>query len=247
MFVSSSDDNGLTWTMRRDITSTAGKPEWDWYAAGPVHGIQLSRGPHAGRLIAPCDHSIRSKSAWGAHLAYSDDHGVTWKLGAADTRDIADPLHPNESVVVELEDGRIYDNARDQDGSDPATRAIAYSSDGGEHFDRQFAAEPAITTPVVENSLIRLAAKDQGDKENMLIYCGPGDAKQRRDLTLLVSGDEAKTWGRETVIHSGPAAYSDLVKLDDRKFGVLYEAGKKLYGEILFQVVKVDDLSPAEK
>jgi sialidase-1 len=178
---------------------------------------------------------------------YSDDHGATWKLGASDTRDIADPQHPNESVVIELADGRIYDNARDQDGSDPATRVIAFSSNGGESFDHPFIAEPAITAPVVQNSAIRLAAKDQGDSENLLVYCGPGDAKQRRDLTLLVSDDEAKSWGRKTVIHSGPAAYSDLVKLDDRKVGVLYEAGKKLYGEIVFQVVNVDDLAPGAK
>ena len=30
---------------------------WGWYATGPVHGIQLQRGKHAGRLVVPCDHS----------------------------------------------------------------------------------------------------------------------------------------------------------------------------------------------
>ena len=201
------------------------------------------------RLVAPCDHRFGAtdadKDAWGSHLVYSDDHGKTWKLGAADTHLAADPLHPNECVAVELVDGRVYVNARQHQGSDPAKRTIAYSSDGGETFDAPFVAEPQITSPVVQNSLIRFAAKDQGDDENLLVYCGPGHPKARRDLTMLTSRDEGKTWNQKTVIHDGPVAYCDLVKLNDNEVGVLYEAGKTLYGEILFATVGLDDLKPA--
>lgn len=242
MFVTSSDDNGASWSERREITSTAGNKKWVWCAAGPVHGIQLMRGPHAGRLVMPCDHRI-GKDNWGAHLVYSDDHGATWKLGAADTHLADDPLHPNECVAVELVDGRIYVNAREHRGSDPATRTIAYSSDGGDSFDRPFVAEPNIFSPVVQNSLIRFAATDQGDDRNLLVYCGPGDPQDRRDLTVLVSHDESKLWTQKTVIHSGPAAYCDLVKLNRKRFGVLYEAGQPLYSEILFAMVELDDLT----
>ncbi len=163
--------------------------------------------------------------------------------GAVDTHAAADPLHPNECVAVELVDGRIYVNAREHLGADPATRAVAFSSDGGETFDSPFAAEPNIISPVVQNSLIRFAATDQGDAKNLLVYCGPGDPNKRRDLTVLVSHDEAKSWTQKTVIHNGPAAYCDVVKLSDREFGVLYEAGQKLYDEILFASVRLDDLT----
>jgi sialidase-1 len=244
MFVISSDDNGATWSKRREITSTAGDPAWDWYAAGPMHGIQLDRGRHAGRLIIPCDHRVLASDKWGAHLVYSDDHGATWKLGAADTHASNDPLHPNECVAVELVDGRIYVNAREHNGSDPATRAIAYSSDGGATVDAPFTAERQITSPVVQNSAIRFAAKDRGDDRNILVYCGPGHPKERRDLTILLSYDEGKSWGRKTVIHQGPAAYSDLVKLNGQKIGALYEAGQPLYGEIVFAALGLEDLSP---
>jgi sialidase-1 len=243
MFVISSDDNGASWSKPRDITSIAGNRAWDWYAAGPVHGIQLERGPHTGRLIAPCDHQVKSDGSWGSHIVYSDDHGATWKLGASDTHAKDDPLHPNECVAVELVDGRVYVNAREHQGSDPATRTIAYSSDGGQTFDAPFVAEPQITTAVVQNSLVRLAAVDRGDKQNVLVYAGPGHPTKREDLTILVSTDEGKTWGRKTVIHRGPAAYSDLVKLDEGRVGVLYEAGKKLYGEIVFATFDLDDLA----
>src|SRR4051794_23836044 len=167
MFVTFSDDNGKTWAGRRDVTETAGKSSWAWYAAGPVHGIQLERGPHAGRLIAPCDHRIRGVDSWGAHLVYSDDHGATWKLGAADTRFVAETLHPNEGLAVERVVGRVNVNARDQNGSDPAARLIAYSSDGGETFDAPSLPVPNILSPVVQNSLLRLCAKDRGDRQNL--------------------------------------------------------------------------------
>jgi hypothetical protein len=145
-----------------------------------------------------------------------------------------------------LVDGRIYVNSREHQGSDPATRTIAYSSDGGETFDAPFVAEPNIVSPVVQNSLIRFAATDQGDDQNLLVFCGPGDPKQRRDLTILVSRDEGKSWGQKTVIHPGPAAYCDLIKFDGKHVGVLYEAGEPLYSEILFATISLDDLK-AEK
>ncbi len=243
MFVTSSDDNGKTWSKRRDISPETMKPEWDWCAAGPVHGIQLEKGPHAGRLVAPCDHQIKPGKMWGSHIVYSDDHGATWQLGGVDSREADDPLHPNECVAVELVDGRVYVNTREHLGSDPATRAIAYSSDGGKTFDAPFVAEPNITTPVVQNSIVRLARADDGDGKNILIYSGPGHATKRQDLTILVSEDEGETWGRKTLLHAGPTAYSDLVKLDDKHFGVIFEAGQRLYDEILFAKVSMNDLN----
>jgi hypothetical protein len=145
---------------------------------------------------------------------------------------------------VELVDGRIYLNAREH-GSDPATRAIAYSSDGGLTYDAPFVAEPNITSPTVQNSAIRFAATDTGDPRNILVYSGPGHPTSRRDLTILVSFDEGTNWGMKTVLHDGPTAYSDLVKINGEQIGVLYEAGQSLYDEIIFATFGLADLTPA--
>jgi arylsulfatase A-like enzyme len=243
VFVTHSDDQGATWSTRRDITSTAMDPAWDWYATGPVHGIQLERGANAGRLVIPSDHRSSARDTWGAHILYSSDHGATWQIGAVDTRSAPSGLHPNECVAVELVDGRVYVNARDQHGADAATRAVAHSRDGGLNFDAPFVAEAGITTPVVQNSLARFRATDEGAPRNVLIYSAPGHASKRRDLTILASVDEGKTWNSKTVLHKGPTAYSDLVKLDDERMGVLFEAGTKLYDEILFASFGFDDLT----
>jgi sialidase-1 len=241
--VTHSDDHGLTWAPGRDISQTARKSTWTWYATGPGHGIQLERRPYAGRLIIPADHRTAENDSWGAHILYSSDHGASWQIGAVDTRSHDSPIHPNENLAVELVDGRIHVNARDQRGSDPATRAIAHSSDGGETYDEPFVAEPAITTPVVQNSILRLSANDRGDVRNILVYSGPGHPRERRDLTIRVSDDEGKSWHNKTVLHAGPAAYSDLVKLDSNRAGVLFEAGDKLYDQILFATFALDDVN----
>jgi sialidase-1 len=243
MFVTYSDNHGETWSKRRDVSREALDPEWGWCAAGPVHAVQLERGKYRGRLVIPCDHQQKDAGTWGSHLMLSDDHGKTWRLGAVDTRTITNPIHPNECTAVELIDGRIYVNARDQNGSDTASRVVSYSSDGGETFDAPFASEPRITTPVVQNAALRFAAKDQGDERNVLVYSCPGDAKARRNLMILLSFDESSTWPVKKLIHKGPAAYSDLVKLDNMRLGVLFEAGNKLYGDILFAVVNVNSRS----
>ena len=243
VFVTFGDDHGGTWSVRREITSTAKDPSWSWYATGPVHGIQLQRGQHAGRLIIPSDHRDAATNGWGAHILYSDDHGETWQIGAVDTRPVTKDINPNENVAVELVDGRLYINARDQNGTDPATRVVAYSSDGGLTYDRPFVAQPNIVTPVVQNSVIRFAATDQGAERNVLVYSAPGHPSQRRDLAILLSFDESKSWAIKTVLHPGPAAYSDLVRIDAATLGVLYEAGSSLYDEILFATFRLGDLT----
>jgi Neuraminidase (sialidase) len=240
VFVIHSDDHGATWSDRMEITAAVMDPAWVWYATGPVHGIQLERGAHAGRLVIPSDHRIgpASSGSWGSHVIYSDDHGKTWHIGASDTHEYSNSLRPNENVAVELVDGKIYFNSRDQNGSDPATRAVAFSSDGGKSYDAPFAAEPNIVSPVVQNSAVRFAAIDKGDAANILLYSSPKHRTKRRDMTLRMSFDEGRTWTNDTLIHAGSAAYSDLIKLDGRHAGILYEADN--YGKIAFASIAIE-------
>lgn len=246
VFVAYSDDHGVSWSNHVEITSTAKNDSWDWYATGPVHGIQLTRGANAGRLVIPSDHGAPN-AAQGAHVLYSDDHGQTWQIGAVDTNVRSQSnSSPNENFAVELVDGRVYFNARDGHAANPGNRVIAYSSDGGSSYDQpQFIHDGRITTPVVQNSGVRFRAVDEGDDGNVILYAGPGDASARRDMTIRVSTDETASWSKSTAIHRGPAAYSDLVKLNNEQFGVLFEAGDSLYDEILFATMNYDDLDPA--
>lgn len=55
-----SDDDGKTWAAPVEITASVKNANWDWYATGPVHGIQMQAGAHKGRLVAPCYYTIRT-------------------------------------------------------------------------------------------------------------------------------------------------------------------------------------------
>ena len=59
VWVCKSKDDGATWSKPVEITRTTKKSEWGWYATGPGVGIQLQHGPHAGRLLIPCNYSLQ--------------------------------------------------------------------------------------------------------------------------------------------------------------------------------------------
>ncbi|GAA2759650.1 sialidase family protein [Actinopolymorpha rutila] len=238
-FVQYSEDDGATWTAPRDLTAQISRPEWEWwYGTGPVHGIQLRRGPHAGRMVAPAYFNEPGGSPGGVVLALSDDGGLTWRRGAVDRRD-SQTMIPGENTVVELTDGRIYDSAREGGADpDPGNRAYAISSDGGETFDAPFVTDPRIEVPTVQGALLRLSATDEGDARNRLLFAAPAHPAAREVMTVRSSYDEAAswdTWEQGKVIHWGPSAYSDLTELSPGVIGLLYEAGGfSPYEEIRF-------------
>lgn len=249
VFVIYSDDSGKTWSERREITQEVKKEPWGWYATGPVHSIQLQRGPHCGRLVIPCDHRLsddgEDKGPNGAHAILSDDHGKTWRLGSLDeTYD--DGLNANETTVVELNDGSLYFNTRDQNGEAPGTRGEAWSTDGGEtlesrsdEWEKFRPASEVLDPPVVQGALLR-AGKD------LILFSGPDNngpnGEGRSDLRIRYSKDEAETWHDGPLIHTGPAAYSDMVMVDEEMVGVLFEGGERGHGSIRFATLAVNKI-----
>lgn len=223
-YVQFSDDDGKTWSKAKNIGGMIDDPAWGWYATGPVHGIQLTRGAHAGRLVAGTNYDNGAGQNAG-QLVYSDDHGETWHKGATDLRSDATP---QEISVVEKVDGGVYAGARNNAGTSGASRMAAVSNDGGQTFAAPFATIAGLTTPVVQGSLQRLRAVDQGDKYNRILFASPADPDRRRYLTIRSSFDEGKTWqtvAEGTRITSDWSGYSDLTILDTGEIGLLYEGG----------------------
>lgn len=223
-YVQFSEDDGLTFSKARSIGAQIDDPSWGWYATGPVHGIQLTRGAHKGRLVAGTNYDVGGKHA--GQLVYSDDSGDTWHQGATDLR--SDALVPQEISVVEKVDGGIYAGARNNGGSGGNSRAFAVSNDGGQTYAAPYASIPGLTTPTVQGSLQRLRATDQGAKYNRILFASPADPERRRYLTIRSSFDEGKTWqtvAQGTRITSDWSGYSDLAILDTGEIGLLYEGG----------------------
>ena len=239
VFVSRSEDDGLTWEKPRDITSTAKHPDWRWYATGPGISIQMKEGKHAGRLVIPCDHST-ADGEYRSHSIHSDDGGKTWALGGT-----IKP-HVNECQVVELPGGKLLINLRNYAKAPNAKRrAIATSDDGGQTWS-EVSYDAALIESICQASLIRLMHPAGADKQGMLLFSNPASEKSRDQLTVRLSRDGGKTWPASRVLFAGHAAYSNLIELPDGTLGCLYERGQKsAYDEIYFERFTLDSLTAA--
>ncbi|MGX5186604.1 exo-alpha-sialidase [Streptomyces avermitilis] len=223
-----SDDDGLTWSRPRDLSDEILPPEWNsWYATGPVHGIQLTRGRHAGRLVLGVNTETWDGSRVSANhaaLITSDDGGDHWRIGATDSWPIAADgtfrQKPSEMTLTERTDGSVLVSGREQDGTDLGHRTQAVSRDGGSSFTAPFRDLPDLYTPQVQGSSLRL-----GDR--LLLAC-PGDPDRRRTMTIRSSYDGGRTWDsvdRGTVVATDWSGYSDLVRVGRDTVGLMYEGG----------------------
>jgi sialidase-1 len=237
VFVTHSDDDGHTWAEPVEITANVKRPDWDWYATGPGNGIQLTNGPHADRLVVPCDHRVGGdKTPWRAgghsHVIYSNDHGATWQLGGVTGESM------NECAVAELADGSLLLNMRSYRGKN--RRGVARSSDGGLTWTEPVE-DPALIEPVCQASMIRLL--DDNGKSGPLLFSNPA-GKSREKMTVRLSGDGGRSWPISRTVYAGSAAYSSLVELDDGSIGLLYE--RDGYSQITFERFTLDWLTADE-
>ncbi|MGR3932870.1 exo-alpha-sialidase [Streptomyces sp. BRA346] len=230
-----SDDDGATWSTPRDLSPALLPPAWNsWYATGPVHGIQLKRGPHKGRLLFTVNtesHDGTRITANHAALAYSDDGGRRWKVGAVDSYPIARDgtfrQKPSEMTLLERSDGSVYVNGREQDGTDLGHRDYAISRDGGESFAAPFRGIPDLSTPMVQGSVLRL--RDAGrDGPGRVLFSAPADPDRRRTMMIRSSWDEARSWegtDRGKVVTTDWSGYSDMALISPGTVGLMYEGG----------------------
>jgi sialidase-1 len=233
VFISYSEDDGLTWISPNEITSDTKLKNWTWYATGPGVGIQLQRGEFAGRMIIPCDHIEADTEKYYSHIIYSDDHGKTWQLGGSTPMD-----QVNECQVIELANGQLMLNMRNYDRS-KHNRAISISPDGGKTWTETFH-DSTLIEPICQASFLRYSWETDSS-ENIVLFSNPASETDRVKMTVRLSYDEGKSWPDAIVLHDGPAAYSCLTVLPGGEIGCLYEAGEEYrYETIVFEKLSLD-------
>ncbi|MER7515415.1 sialidase family protein [Streptomyces sp. NPDC126499] len=250
VYVQRSTDDGRSFSAPRDITSSVTKDGWRWYATGPGHALALAHGRYAGRLVVPADHSAapppgspdsgREPRYYGAHALLSDDGGHSWRLGYTDEA-YEGTVNANESTAAELPDGTLYVSTRDQHGTGPGHRADSRSRDGGATLERPFAPHPGLgEVPVVQGSVLYVAGPP-----DLLVFSAPSVPTARTAPALWTSPDGGRTMVRALTLSRRPAAYSDLVRVDGRTIGVLYETGARgPYETVVFRRVPLTALTP---
>jgi len=237
-----STDDGLTWTKPAEITGAfeAFKSDYDWkvLATGPAHGIQLQRGEKKGRLVVP----VWLSTGTGGHAhrpsvtttIYSDDAGKSWHRGDVAVPNTDEWINPNETVIVELADGRVMLNVRSE--SKAHRRLVVTSPDGATGWSTpKF--DSALLEPICMASIIRVSAQPEADR-NRIVFANPhnldradgkledGKSRDRKNIAVKLSYDEGLSWAVDKVLDAGFSAYSDLAVLPDGTILCLYERGR---------------------
>ena len=215
--LSISDDDGETWS-HQIVTHQVKDGKTHGIFASSGMGGRIPAGPNEGRLI----HSFvlrRDAQLLGA-LAYSDDHGVTWQLGA-------EIPNGNESGVACLPDGSILFHSR----STPY-RLSGTSHDGGITLS---SLEPhkQLPDPSDNGSLCVLKTGD-------VICTHNHDHDLRRRTVAKLSNDGGKTWPKAIVLEPESSAYSTACELANGQVAVLFE--RFGYTEMVFCRFSVDEM-----
>lgn len=215
-----SHDNGVTWDTPVDITDMiygAGcddetRKTWHsmFFSSGAF--IQTSKGTLM--CVAPVrTTSNTTHSLFQAHIIRSEDHGKTWTCNGVYALTDAD-----ESKIVELNDGTLLVKSRNQNKGNVY---YATSNDDGLNWSerKQF----DIKDSACNGDVIRFTSERvEGDKNRLLLSIP--DATSRKNVTVYLSTDEAKTWPVKKTICPGGSAYSSMTVLEDGTVGIYYEA-----------------------
>ena len=204
VYLLTSDNDGLTWSEPRDITSIARPPNTTWWCFAQMTGIQLRNG----RLIIPVCWMTYPDKHYITGVLYSDDSGETWQRGGS-----FDDL-TNEAAIVELPDGKILMNLRSFDSHAPYRKATS-STDGGLSW------EPVTTTNIPDPFCQGALTESAGTVYLSNIY----NSKERRNLVIHASQDDGESWTKHRTLYRGPAAYSALINFENGDLGCFYEAG----------------------
>jgi len=100
-------------------------------------------------------------------------------------------------------------------------RGYAFSRDGGQTWSPvQY--DPRLTEPDCQGSIIRLERGSAG--KSAILLANPASTAGRKELTVRMSEDDARTWPVVKIVEWDMAAYSDLAVTRQGEVLLLYEA-----------------------
>ena len=228
-----SDDDGENWSEPVELNPMVKEPAWEGVFATSGHGIQTRTGRLIQPLVIKQDLSGDGSFQTHARNIYSDDHGKNWKVSHAAG------IQVGETKVVELPDGTIMQNMRNRKLN---YRSVSISENEGVEFGKMWQ-DSTLICPRCNASITRYASVWEGQQYNVMAFSNPANEAGRKNMTVRLSLDNAKTWPVSIPIHDGPSAYSSIIRLYDGSLGLLYETGEKRSNEkVSFVKIEKNDI-----
>ena len=217
--VTSSSDDGLSWSAPDNITAQIKNPAWRIFFQGPGTGIAMQDG----KLVFAAQYWNESKIPFST-IIYSNDHGGTWngKINGPKS-------NTTESQIVETTPGTLQLNMRDNRGG---FRSVATTNNMGITWTEHSTSYSALPDPVCMGSLIKAKIKTGGRLKEVLFFSNPNTGSGRYNITIKASLDMGQTWlpANQLLIDERLCfGYSSLTKVDDDTIGILYEGTKDVY------------------
>ncbi len=224
MYISRSNDNGMTWSEPEDIThfvygaecEDEERKEWLGGFFGSGNGLLTSTG-RIMFVIAMRENNTREVIC--NHAVYSDDNGQTWQVSGRAS------VGGDEAKVTELVDGRILMSIRRN-----GYRWYNISEDGGVTWQETTSEWTDIVAPACNGDLIRYTSVNDGYDKNRLLHSVP-EGSSRKNVTVYVSYDEGESWQTKKCIVPYNSAYSSLCVLPDNTIGLYVEEAYQNEGD----------------
>ncbi len=229
-----STDDGVTWSTPVEITASFEpfRKQYDWkvIATGPGHGIQMK----SGRLVVPIWLAFGGVGDHGPSAAgtiFSDDHGKTWTAGDIAFPNTSEFIHPNETMLAPLPDGRVMLVARSP--SKANRKLVSTSADGATgwstpQFHDQLWEPQCMASIVAHPAGVLLFSNPHTLPLGKDGKEAPGGRGKRQNLCIKLSRDDGKTWPINKTLEAEVSAYSDLAVLPDGTVLCLYERGNSI-------------------
>uniref|UniRef100_H3CET0 Sialidase-1 n=1 Tax=Tetraodon nigroviridis TaxID=99883 RepID=H3CET0_TETNG len=225
-----SDTDGLSWSRPRNISGQIGVQP---FSPGPGFGIQKKNSPKKFVNV------LHSNGTWPLTIYRSKPKGFESKqrtlLSHIPTciMNRMQIFNPSPNQPVEMTDGSIIVNVRNQNYYHCRCRIVVRSLDGGLTLPiDQLYFDYTLVDPAVAAGALQ--------KDGVLYFTNPAHEYYRINLTLRWSTTHGQVWENKTVrIWGGPSGYSSMTSLnscsvEDSKFiYVIYEKGLKNYYETI--------------
>jgi len=212
VYVSYSDNHGVSWSAPQDLTNTLLPASYKWDAMGPGTGIQKKQVSHQNRLIIP---------AIGRNI-YSGNGGVTWQYQLISSG-------TSEGTIVEKLNGTLMRNDRAVSSQWELSKRRRVSIGSIENGFPTWTSDNTLLDPACQGSILRYNT----DSPNRILFLNSASTDTRGKMRVRISYDEGQTWPisrriydwltEQQAVDQGKGGYSSMVKTNDFHVGALIE------------------------